>query len=91
MPGGDPEARAYSPQIAPKWISADGKRFWLVWTDLKGIRNIAQAMDEPGEEEETDSPPPDNARESALEANSTMHSFMPGYGFNAQLIELDVE
>lgn len=91
MPGGDPEARAYSPQIAPKWISADGKRFWLVWTDLKGIRNIAQAMEEPGEDEETDSPPPDNPRESALEANRTMHSFMPGYGFNAQLIELDVE
>jgi len=30
---GDSESRAYQPQISPKWISADGKSFWLVWTD----------------------------------------------------------
>jgi len=33
-PGGEPAARAYQPQIAPKWISADGGSFWLVWTDF---------------------------------------------------------
>ena len=33
-PGGDKNARAYQPQIAPKWIAADGKSFWLVWTDF---------------------------------------------------------
>ena len=36
-PGGDKAARCYQPQIAPKWISADGKSFWLVWTDFQVI------------------------------------------------------
>jgi hypothetical protein len=34
-PGGDQKARAYQPQIAPKWIAPDGKSFWLVWTDFQ--------------------------------------------------------
>lgn len=34
-PGNDLKARAYQPQIAPKWIAADGKSFWLVWTDFQ--------------------------------------------------------
>jgi hypothetical protein len=34
-PGNDSKARAYQPQIAPKWIAADGKSFWLVWTDFQ--------------------------------------------------------
>jgi hypothetical protein len=34
-PAGDPSARAYQPQIAPKWIAGDGKSFWLVWTDFQ--------------------------------------------------------
>jgi hypothetical protein len=34
-PAGDRNARAYQPQIAPKWIAADGKSFWLVWTDFQ--------------------------------------------------------
>jgi hypothetical protein len=33
-PGGAQGARAYQPQIAPKWIANDGKSFWLVWTDF---------------------------------------------------------
>jgi hypothetical protein len=37
MPGGDPHARAYQPQIVPKWIAADGRSFWLVWTDFQEI------------------------------------------------------
>ena len=36
-PGGDEAARCYQPQIAPKWIAADGKSFWLVWTDFQVI------------------------------------------------------
>lgn len=35
MPGGDSAARAFMPQIAPKWISPDGKSFWLVWSDYQ--------------------------------------------------------
>ena len=36
-PGGDEAARAYQPQIVPKWIAEDGKTFWLVWTDFQLI------------------------------------------------------
>lgn len=35
MPEGDPGARAFAPQIAPKWIAEDGKSFWLVWSDFR--------------------------------------------------------
>lgn len=34
-PDNDPAAIAYQPQIAPKWITKDGKSFWLVWTDFQ--------------------------------------------------------
>jgi len=37
MPMGDANARAYQPQISPKWIAADGKSFWLVFTDFQVI------------------------------------------------------
>jgi hypothetical protein len=36
-PARDNAARAYQPQIGPKWIAADGKSFWLVWTDFQFI------------------------------------------------------
>ena len=36
-PDGDPGARAYQPQIAPKWIAPDGSSFWLVWTDFQDV------------------------------------------------------
>lgn len=38
-PANDKGARAYQPQIAPKWIAADGKSFWLVWTDFQVIKD----------------------------------------------------
>ena len=37
MPADDRGARAYQPQIAPKWIAPDGKSFWLVWTDFQDV------------------------------------------------------
>ena len=37
MPEGDSGARAYQPQISPKWIAPDGRSFWLVWTDFQEI------------------------------------------------------
>ena len=37
MPAGDRNARAYQPQIAPKWIAPDGRSFWLVWTDFQVV------------------------------------------------------
>jgi hypothetical protein len=32
-PEGESASRAFAPQIAPKWISADGTSFWLSWSD----------------------------------------------------------
>lgn len=34
-PSNDQNARCYQPQISPKWIAADGKSFWMVWTDFQ--------------------------------------------------------
>jgi hypothetical protein len=34
-PAGDRGARAYQPQIIPRWIAPDGGSFWLVWTDFQ--------------------------------------------------------
>lgn len=34
-PDGDVHARAYQPQISPKWIANDGKSFWMVFTDFQ--------------------------------------------------------
>ncbi len=38
-PVGDRQARAYQPQISPKWIEKDGKSFWLVFTDFQVVEN----------------------------------------------------
>jgi hypothetical protein len=40
MPGDDIRARAYQPQIAPKWIAPDGKSFWLAWTDFQAASSL---------------------------------------------------
>ena len=40
-PNRDEQARCYQPQIAPKWISSDGKTFWLVWTDFRMVGDTA--------------------------------------------------
>lgn len=41
-PGGNPAALAYMPRILPKWISPDGKSFWMAWSDIKGIREFGR-------------------------------------------------
>lgn len=83
-PGNDPAARAYAPQIAPKWMAADGKSCWLIWADLKGIRNFARDqslldanIEKAGSAEER----------SAVMADFTRR-YMPGYSCNAQRVDL---
>lgn len=84
IPGGDPASRAYSPQISPKWIAPDGKSFWIIWTDLKGIRELSASVDETVETE-----PDGKDTEASVMAEATlMRSEMPGYSFNAQRVEL---
>ena len=36
-PEGGSAARCYQPQIIPKWISKDGKSFWLAFTDYQVV------------------------------------------------------
>jgi hypothetical protein len=33
-PGGDQGGQCYQPQIMPGWVAADGKSFWLAWTQF---------------------------------------------------------
>ena len=39
LPEGDPNARAYQPQMSPRWVAPDGRSFWLVWTDFQTVEN----------------------------------------------------
>lgn len=45
-PGGTKEGQCYQPQIMPGWIAADGKSFWLAWTQYpKGYYFQVQRVD----------------------------------------------
>ena len=83
-PGKDAAARAYAPQIAPKWIAPDGRSFWLVWADLRGILTFSR--DEPvldAQLSKADSP----QKRGTVQAEF-IRRYMPGYAFNAQRVDL---
>lgn len=83
-PGGDPASRAYAPQIAPKWISPDGRSLWLVWADLKGIREFGRdeaLMDAALAKANT--PQQRNATEVDF-----IRRYMPGFSFSTQRVDL---
>ena len=83
-PGKDPTARAYAPQISPKWIAADGRSFWLVWSDVRGIRTFARdraLLDAALEKADT-------PQKSAAVMWDFTRRYMPGYSFNAQRVDL---
>lgn len=86
MPGGDREARAYLPRISPKWISADGKSFGFVWSDIKGIREFARdetlftaALEKAA-----------TAEERNMVSLDFLRRYMPGLTFNVQRVDLVV-
>lgn len=82
-PGGDPGARAYKPQISPKWISDDGRSFWLVWTDFQpSVGRAEDAGDEIGRLKEQAS-----SDEEFIEGFAAL---LPYYAFNAQRIDLSI-
>lgn len=83
-PGGDPESLAFTPRIAPKWISADGKSFWLVWSDIKGIRTFARDESKMTAAIEKAGSP---AERSAI-ALDFLQRYMPLEKFNAQRVDL---
>jgi hypothetical protein len=83
-PAGDPAARAYFPRIAPKWIAPDGKSFYLVWSDLKGLiafSGIEARMTAAQEKATTPE------QRSAIQADFTRR-YLPGYSFNVQQVDL---
>jgi hypothetical protein len=83
-PGADGPARAYAPQIAPKWIAADGKSFWLVWADVQGIRSFARDRSVLEAHLEKAASPEER---SAVMADFTRR-YLPRYACNAQRVDL---
>lgn len=82
-PGKDKKARAYQPQISPKWIAPDGKSFWLVWTDFQGSDAREKEMKERQRERHIKSPV-----EWAQTLTDISRRRMPYYSFNAQRVDL---
>jgi Domain of unknown function (DUF4185) len=85
MPEGDAKARAYQPQIAPKWIAPDGNSFWLVWTDfqIKGDKDEFRRANEPYRTKGNDL-----ALAERAQMDRNMRKFMPYYAFNLQRVDL---
>ncbi|GFE83713.1 hypothetical protein GCM10011487_57130 [Steroidobacter agaridevorans] len=85
LPGGDPSALAFQPQIAPKWIAADGKSFWLVWSDF-------QQRDEPTWKRYIDDHAKERRRnqighDALVRAAVMQRKHMPFYAFNVQRVD----
>jgi hypothetical protein len=78
---GDAGARAYRPQIAPKWIAPDGKSFWLAWTDFQEGADGTGARRAPG-------PAADGASDE--EIRRRLPGPWPCYAFNVQRVDLAV-
>jgi hypothetical protein len=87
LPGGDTNARCYSPVIAPKWISDDGTSFWLVWTDFQsphGDRSPEVKREIRGRVARGELDPGDAY-------HAEMDTITPYYAFNLQRVDLQVE
>jgi hypothetical protein len=85
-PNHDRAARAYGPQIAPKWIASDGKSFWLVWSDY-------QMTDEATFRRWADGFVQALKRDEAVDwthAAAMTRKHMPYYAFNTQRVDLEV-
>lgn len=87
MPALDSGARAFAPQIAPKWIAADGRSFWLVWSDyqLKDEKEHERYFtDEVKDKYYRMEMSPDEWAEFAVR----MRRHRPFYAFNVQRVDL---
>jgi hypothetical protein len=83
-PGGDLAACAYAPQIAPKWIAADGKSLWLVWADLQGLRTFTRDRHLLDASMEKAASP---EQRTAVMVDF-MQRYLPRYACNAQRVDL---
>lgn len=86
-PQGDPAARCYQPQIPPKWIAADGKSFWLVWTDYQVVGDGA-ALQRLAEERKQAGYPSAWTEDFAVRYVTAMRNAAPYYSFNVQRVDL---
>jgi hypothetical protein len=86
-PDQDPGARAYQPQISPKWIAADGRSFWLVWTDYQVVGGTSDADHDELAFAEVRS----NGGSVPMELFTKDAEAKPYYSFNAQRVDLIVE
>ncbi|GFE91917.1 hypothetical protein GCM10011488_68710 [Steroidobacter agaridevorans] len=87
-PGGDARARAFAPQISPKWLAKDGKSLWLVWSDFQVTDNEAskRATEDFKRHMIADSFSEDDIARST----TAMRSYMPYYTFNTQRVDLSI-
>lgn len=81
-PEGDQNARCYQSQIPAKWIAADGKSFWLVWSDFQSLQGAEleaanERLREPGL--------------SLEEKLARRAAIRPYYALNTQRVDLIVE
>ena len=85
-PAGELSARCFQPQIAPKWISQDGKSFWLVWTDIQQKGDVAEfeRLNKPLAGKSND----DYTLSDWNLKYELMNRFWPYYSFNAQRVDL---
>lgn len=88
MPEGDAAARAFQPQIAPKWIAPDGRSFWLVWSDYQQKERevwerFTARVDGKWSQGRM-------SREDWSQAAEMMRKHMPYYAFNVQRVDLTV-
>jgi hypothetical protein len=88
-PADDLAARCYAPQIAPKWIAADGRSFWLVWTDYQQ-KHTPECREV--QKTQADFLNPKGTRhidhEAARLYMSQACECAPNYAFNAQRVDL---
>ncbi|MBL8271066.1 twin-arginine translocation signal domain-containing protein [Steroidobacter sp.] len=86
LPAGEPNARAYQPQIAPKWISDDGRSFWIVWTDFQVTDEKARRL--AAEEYKRIANAGTSSETDVMRSAMSMRQYMPYYAFNVQRVEL---
>lgn len=88
MPERSNAARAYEPQIAPKWIAADGKSFWLVWTDFQVTDKEAAKLAVQDFKRTTLAN--SYTEEDVVQSATKMRRYRPYYAFNVQRVDIDV-
>lgn len=83
MPQDDADARAFAPQVAPKWIALDGKSFWLVWSDFQ-FKCAESEIEKLGQQAKT----MDTSPETMVGYFQKVRTLQPYYAFNTQRVDL---